>query len=173
MTDPSPATPSPATPSPATRTRVLDALRQQRVETASWAYANSGTRFKVFPQQGVPRTPEEKVDDAATVHRFTAVAPTVALHIPWDRVAGYQALVRRRHELPGAGRHSRPAGTARGRPAGDVRPARRRPADPAGVQALRARLLHHGRAGLGHRVPALRRARAQGAGGHRHRPPRP
>ena len=51
-----------------TRTRVLDALRQQRVETASWAYANSGTRFKVFPQPGVPRTPEEKIDDAATVH---------------------------------------------------------------------------------------------------------
>jgi len=94
MTDPSPATPSPATISLATRTRVLDALRQQRVETASWAYANSGTRFKVFPQQGVPRTPEEKVDDAATVHRFTAVAPTVALHIPWDRVEDYGALAR-------------------------------------------------------------------------------
>ncbi len=94
MTDPSPATPSPATISLATRTRVLDALRQQRVETASWAYANSGTRFKVFPQQGVPRTPEEKIDDAATVHRFTGVAPTVALHIPWDRVEDYGALAR-------------------------------------------------------------------------------
>jgi L-rhamnose isomerase/sugar isomerase len=80
--------------SPATRTRVLDALRQQRVETASWAYANSGTRFKVFPQSGVPRTPEEKIDDAATVHRLTGVAPTVALHIPWDRVDDYAGLAR-------------------------------------------------------------------------------
>jgi L-rhamnose isomerase len=79
---------------PGTRARVLAALREQRVETASWAYANSGTRFKVFPQQGVPRTPEEKIDDAATVHRFTGVAPTVALHIPWDRVDDYGALAR-------------------------------------------------------------------------------
>jgi L-rhamnose isomerase/sugar isomerase len=80
--------------SPSIRTRVLAALRQQRVETASWAYANSGTRFKVFPQPGVPRTPEEKLDDAATVHRLTGVAPTVALHIPWDRVDDYAALAR-------------------------------------------------------------------------------
>jgi L-rhamnose isomerase / sugar isomerase len=40
----------------------------------------------------VPRTPEEKIDDAAQVHRFTGVAPTVALHIPWDRVEDYAAL---------------------------------------------------------------------------------
>jgi L-rhamnose isomerase/sugar isomerase len=80
--------------SPSIRTRVLAALPQQRVETASWAYANSGTRFKVFPQPGVPRTPEEKLDDAATVHRLTGVAPTVALHIPWDRVDDYAALAR-------------------------------------------------------------------------------
>jgi L-rhamnose isomerase len=77
-----------------TRAAVLAALRGQRVETASWAYANSGTRFKVFPQPGVPRTPEEKIDDAATVHGFTGVAPTVALHIPWDRVDDYAALAR-------------------------------------------------------------------------------
>ncbi|GIH02925.1 L-rhamnose isomerase [Rhizocola hellebori] len=68
------------------------ALRAQRIETASWAYGNSGTRFKVFPQEGVPRDPYEKIADAATVHRFTGVAPTVALHIPWDRVADYAKL---------------------------------------------------------------------------------
>jgi L-rhamnose isomerase / sugar isomerase len=77
---------------PDTRSRVLAALRGQRVETASWAFGNSGTRFKVFPQQGVPRTPYEKVADAAAVHRFTGVAPTVALHIPWDRVEDYADL---------------------------------------------------------------------------------
>jgi L-rhamnose isomerase / sugar isomerase len=71
---------------------VKRALAAQRIETPSWAFGNSGTRFKVFPQEGVPRTPEEKIADAATVHRFTGVAPTVALHIPWDKVDDYAAL---------------------------------------------------------------------------------
>jgi L-rhamnose isomerase/sugar isomerase len=71
---------------------VLDALRRQHVELPSWAFGNSGTRFKVFPQEGVPRTPQEKIADAATVHRFTGVAPSVALHIPWDKVDDYAAL---------------------------------------------------------------------------------
>ncbi|MET8953928.1 L-rhamnose isomerase [Streptomyces sp. NPDC004129] len=71
---------------------VKAALQTQAVETPSWAYGNSGTRFKVFAQPGVPRTPREKLDDAAKVHEFTGVAPTVALHIPWDRVDDYGAL---------------------------------------------------------------------------------
>src|SRR5918997_1423679 len=71
---------------------VKRALAAQRIETPSWAYANSGTRFKVFAQPGVPRNPEEKIADAAQVHRFTGVAPTVALHIPWDKVDDYAAL---------------------------------------------------------------------------------
>ncbi len=69
-------------------------LRAQRIETPSWGYANSGTRFKVFPQPGVPRSVEEKLDDAALVHRLTGVAPSVALHIPWDKVADWTALRR-------------------------------------------------------------------------------
>ncbi|GIF75038.1 L-rhamnose isomerase [Asanoa siamensis] len=77
---------------PPTRSRVLAALRAQRIETASWAFGNSGTRFKVFAQEGVPRDPYEKIADAATVHRFTGVAPTVALHIPWDKLDDYAAL---------------------------------------------------------------------------------
>ncbi|MFE2428792.1 L-rhamnose isomerase [Streptomyces sp. NPDC059373] len=71
---------------------VKAALKAQAVETPSWAYGNSGTRFKVFAQAGVPRTPQEKLDDAARVHEHTGVAPTVALHIPWDRVDDYTAL---------------------------------------------------------------------------------
>ncbi|WP_217545147.1 L-rhamnose isomerase [Streptomyces sp. GbtcB6] len=67
---------------------VKAALKTQAVETPSWAYGNSGTRFKVFAQQGVPRSPKEKLDDAAQVHAVTGVAPTVALHIPWDKVDG-------------------------------------------------------------------------------------
>jgi L-rhamnose isomerase/sugar isomerase len=73
---------------------VKAALKTQAVETPSWAYGNSGTRFKVFTQPGVPRSPQEKLDDAAKVHEFTGVAPTVALHIPWDRVDDYAALAR-------------------------------------------------------------------------------
>ncbi|MFI9007583.1 L-rhamnose isomerase [Actinosynnema sp. NPDC053489] len=69
-----------------------EALAGQRIELPSWAFGNSGTRFKVFAQRGVPRTPHEKVADAATVHRFTGVAPSVALHIPWDAVDDYAGL---------------------------------------------------------------------------------
>ncbi|MFE2536987.1 L-rhamnose isomerase [Streptomyces sp. NPDC059371] len=77
---------------------VKAALKTQAVETPSWAYGNSGTRFKVFAQPGVPRTPWEKLDDAATVHEFTGAAPTVALHIPWDRTDDYAALAKRAEE---------------------------------------------------------------------------
>src|SRR6201992_1581087 len=67
-------------------------LRRQRIELPSWAFGNSGTRFKVFAQAGVPRDPFEKVADAAQVHRYTGVAPTVALHIPWDKTDDYTNL---------------------------------------------------------------------------------
>jgi L-rhamnose isomerase/sugar isomerase len=73
-------------------TSTKNALRAQRIETPSWAFGNTGTRFKVFAQPGVPRTPQEKIDDAAQVHAFTGVAPSVAVHIPWDRVDDYGAL---------------------------------------------------------------------------------
>src|SRR5580704_15864110 len=73
-------------------TAVKAALRAQRIETPSWAFGNTGTRFKVFAQPGVPRTVTEKIDDAAQVHRFTGVAPSVAVHIPWDAVDDYGAL---------------------------------------------------------------------------------
>ncbi|GAA2365179.1 L-rhamnose isomerase [Catellatospora methionotrophica] len=73
---------------------VKAALRAMRIETPSWAYGNSGTRFKVYAQAGVPRDAYEKVADAATVHRLTGAAPSVALHIPWDRVDDYADLAR-------------------------------------------------------------------------------
>jgi L-rhamnose isomerase / sugar isomerase len=73
-------------------TTVKNALREHRIETPSWAFGNTGTRFKVFQQPGVPRNPREKVDDAAQVHAYTGVAPSVAVHIPWDRVDDYAAL---------------------------------------------------------------------------------
>jgi L-rhamnose isomerase/sugar isomerase len=68
------------------------ALRDHQIELPSWAFGNSGTRFKVFAQPGVPRTPFEKADDAAQVHKYTGVAPSLAIHIPWDKVDDYEAL---------------------------------------------------------------------------------
>jgi L-rhamnose isomerase / sugar isomerase len=71
---------------------VHDAVTKLAVETPSWGYGNSGTRFKVFPQPGVPRDPFEKVEDAAIVGRYTGVAKSIALHIPWDRVDDFSML---------------------------------------------------------------------------------
>ena len=80
-------------------TAIASTLKAQHIELPSWAFGNSGTRFKVFPQAGVPRDPYEKVDDAAQVHRYTGVAPSVALHIPWDRVDDFADLARHAAEL--------------------------------------------------------------------------
>jgi len=72
--------------------QIAPLLEGQEIEVPSWAYGNSGTRFKVFGTPGTPRTVEEKVADAATVHRFTGLASAVSLHIPWDLVDDYAAL---------------------------------------------------------------------------------
>jgi len=71
---------------------VKDALKNHQIELPSWAFGNSGTRFKVFTQPGVPRDPFEKADDAAQVHKYTGVAPAMAVHIPWDKTGDYDAL---------------------------------------------------------------------------------
>jgi L-rhamnose isomerase/sugar isomerase len=76
----------------------LDVARIERdlgifaVETPSWGYGDSGTRFGTFPQPGRPRDVFEKIEDAAEVHRLTGAAPAVALHFPWDQVDDYGAL---------------------------------------------------------------------------------
>ena len=62
------------------------------IETQSWGYVSTGTRFKVFHTPGTPRNVWEKIDDAALVHQLTGVTPTVALHIPWDMVDDFTAL---------------------------------------------------------------------------------
>ena len=67
-------------------------LRAQRVETPSWGYGDTGTRFAVFPQPGVPRNPFEKIADAAEAHKHTGICPSVAIHIPWDKVDDYSEL---------------------------------------------------------------------------------
>ncbi|TFC93529.1 L-rhamnose isomerase [Cryobacterium sinapicolor] len=67
-------------------------LAAQAIELPSWAFGNSGTRFKVFSTPGTPRTIQEKIADAAQVNEYTGLAPKVALHIPWDKVDDYAAL---------------------------------------------------------------------------------
>ncbi|MBQ6643181.1 MAG: L-rhamnose isomerase [Saccharopolyspora sp.] len=71
---------------------ITDTLARQSIELPSWAFGNSGTRFKVFGTPGTPRTPQEKIADAAKVHELTGLAPQVALHIPWDDVDDFAAL---------------------------------------------------------------------------------
>ncbi|MET1048269.1 MAG: L-rhamnose isomerase [Acidimicrobiales bacterium] len=79
--------------------QIAPALDRQAIELPSWAFGNSGTRFKVFAQPGVPRDPYEKLADAAQVHAVTGLAPSVALHIPWDRVDDFDKLGRHAEDL--------------------------------------------------------------------------
>jgi L-rhamnose isomerase / sugar isomerase len=67
-------------------------LRRLEIETPSWGYGNSGTRFHVFPWPGAARNVHERIGDAALVHRLTGACPSVALHIPWDRVDDWREL---------------------------------------------------------------------------------
>ena len=85
---PHPATPTLSDLSPEAR----GLLETQTIELPSWAFGNSGTRFRVFTTAGVPRDPFEKIDDVARVNAFTGITPRVSLHIPWDRTDDYEAL---------------------------------------------------------------------------------
>jgi L-rhamnose isomerase/sugar isomerase len=68
------------------------ALKTQAIETPSWGYADAGTRFGVFRMPGAPTNIRAKLADAAQAHRFTGIAPTVAVHIPWDTVDDWSEL---------------------------------------------------------------------------------
>lgn len=76
-----------------------DLLARQEIEVPSWAYGNSGTRFRVFGAPGAPRNIHEKLADAAQVHRHTGLAPTVALHYPWDKVDDWAGLAEEASDL--------------------------------------------------------------------------
>ncbi|MBN1284590.1 MAG: L-rhamnose isomerase [Anaerolineae bacterium] len=67
-------------------------LKTQHVETPSWGYGNSGTRFQTFGWPGAARDVYEKIADAAYIHKLTGIAPTVALHIPWDKTDDWDGL---------------------------------------------------------------------------------
>lgn len=78
--------------SPLLTPHVQAVLERLAIEVPSWAYGNSGTRFKVFGTPGTPRDPFEKISDAAQVHKHTGLAPDVAIHIPWDLVDDFDEL---------------------------------------------------------------------------------
>ena len=65
--------------------RTLDAFR---IELPSWAFANTGTRFGKFLDPTAAATIDEKLADAAQVHRFTGCCPSVAVHVLWDFPGG-------------------------------------------------------------------------------------
>jgi L-rhamnose isomerase/sugar isomerase len=67
-------------------------LKQQHIETPSWGYGNSGTRFKVFPWQGAAQNIHQKLADAGYIHKLTGIAPSVAIHIPWDKTDDWAGL---------------------------------------------------------------------------------
>ena len=67
-------------------------LKTQHIETPSWGYGNSGTRFKTFPSPGAAQNIHEKLADAGYIHHLTGIAPSVALHIPWDKTDDWPAL---------------------------------------------------------------------------------
>jgi L-rhamnose isomerase/sugar isomerase len=77
----------------------FDRVQAFAVETPSWGFGNSGTRFKVFAQRGAARNLHEKLADAAMVHRLTRACPTVALHIPWDQTDDWAAARREAENL--------------------------------------------------------------------------
>jgi len=75
----------------------VDSVRRElaafTVETPSWGYANTGTRFGKFLQASAAVTLEHKVQDAAEVHRLTGIAPSMAVHVLWDFPEGFDPAV--------------------------------------------------------------------------------
>jgi len=63
---------------------VIDRLESLTIETPSWGYADTGTRFGKFHQPSAARSIFDKLDDAAQVHKVTGVCPEVAVHVLWD-----------------------------------------------------------------------------------------
>ena len=82
---------------------VLNALHSFRIETPSWGYANTGTRFGKFLQSGAATTLREKLNDAGQVHAFTGCCPTVAVHVLWDFPKGLDSVPEALHCAEKAG----------------------------------------------------------------------
>ena len=75
-----------------TKNEIKQKLKNQRIETPTWGYADSGTRFFIFKQKQAARLLKEKLEDAAQVHKYTGVCPSAAIHIPWDRADNWKEI---------------------------------------------------------------------------------
>ena len=73
------------------RDRILALLDEFKIETPSWGYADTGTRFGKFLQPAAASTIEQKIQDAGTVHQFTGCCPSMAVHVLWDFSIGVDA----------------------------------------------------------------------------------
>lgn len=78
---------------------ITNALMALEIETPSWGYGRGGTRFGTFADGGEPTDVFGKLEEAAKVHRLTGIAPSVALHIPWDEVDDYNNILQKAEEL--------------------------------------------------------------------------
>jgi len=78
---------------------VVEKIQQFTVETPSWGYGDSGTRFKVFHWPGAASNLHEKLEDAAQVNNVTGACPSVAIHIPWDMEDDWQEVKAYAHVL--------------------------------------------------------------------------
>ncbi|KHC93144.1 MULTISPECIES: L-rhamnose isomerase [unclassified Thermotoga] len=72
--------------------KIFEELDELMFELPSWAFSDAGTRFAVFHEEGAARNVFERIEDAALVHRLTGCCPSVALHIPWDKVENWEEL---------------------------------------------------------------------------------
>jgi L-rhamnose isomerase/sugar isomerase len=73
------------------REKLFELLDEFHIETPSWGYADTGTRFGKFLQPAAASTIEEKLADAGTVNRYTGCCPSVAVHVLWDFSMGVDA----------------------------------------------------------------------------------
>jgi L-rhamnose isomerase/sugar isomerase len=64
--------------------KIQAALDDFRIETPSWGFADTGTRFGKFLQDAAAIDINDKLADAGQVHAFTGCCPSVALHVLWD-----------------------------------------------------------------------------------------
>ncbi len=68
--------------------RAVEALASFKIETPSWGYADTGTRFGKFYQDAAAIDTNDKLADAGQVHALTGCCPTVAVHVLWDFIEG-------------------------------------------------------------------------------------
>ena len=73
------------------REQIFSLLDKFNIETPSWGFADTGTRFGKFLQPAAAITIDHKLADAGCVHKFTACCPTVAVHVLWDFSVGVDA----------------------------------------------------------------------------------